>query len=137
MCSDVVVRAYRQLEIDLQVLVHEDMRANFSVYPRKWQLRRPDSNIDHRRVLNLATFFGRYGQELPVANDGASYLPGDIVTWEVQNLPHIGIVSSRWNTSRTHRMIVHNIGAGQVLEDMLFDFPITGHYRYQPAQSPH
>ena len=130
-CADVVIRAYRKLGIDLQVLVHEDMRAHFSAYPHKWGLRRPDPNIDHRRVYNLATFFTRHGNKLPVSQRGDDYTPGDLVTWDVQNLAHIGIVSSIRNRENTRFLIVHNIGQGQVLEDILFAFPITGHYRYK------
>lgn len=131
-CADVVVRAYRKLGFDLQVLVHEDMARHFSAYPRRWGLRRPDSNIDHRRVYNLATFFTRHGQVLPVTQRGADYHPGDIVTWDVKNLSHIGLVSSLRTRDGARLLIVHNIGGGQVLQDMLFAYPITGHYRYVP-----
>ena len=129
-CADVIIRAYRRLGVDLQVKVHEDMRRAFEVYPRIWGLRRPDSNIDHRRVPNLRTFFRRAGAERVVSSSASSYLPGDLVTWTVPpNLPHIGIVSSEVAPSGRH-MMVHNIGRGPELEDMLFQFPITGHYRY-------
>ncbi len=132
-CTDVVVRAYRALDIDLQRLVHEDMSADFDAYPAFWGLERPDRNIDHRRVPNLATFFTRHGRRLPVSRDPESYLPGDLVTWTVGgNRPHIGIVTSRRSLFGGRPLIVHNIGWGPVLEDMLFDYPITGHYRYQP-----
>ena len=131
-CADVVVRAYRRLGIDLQVLVHQDMAKHFSAYPQLWHLHKPDPNIDHRRVYNLATYFHRHGQTLPCGTRAADYLPGDIVVWRVQNLGHIGIISSRCNEDGTRPLIVHNIGSGQVLQDMLFDYPIIGHYRYTP-----
>ena len=132
-CTDVVIRAYRALGIDLQQLVHEDMSENFDLYPsgRIWGLTRPDSNIDHRRVPNLQVFFERHGEELPISGDAEAFLPGDIVTWMLPgNLPHIGIVTDKINPSTKNRMIVHNIGQGPKLEDMLFDHQITGHYRY-------
>ena len=132
-CTDVVIRAYRTLGIDLQRLVHEDMRADFAAYPAFWGLKRPDRNIDHRRVPNLAAFFTRHGQSLAVTRDPAAYRPGDLVTWTVGgNRPHIGIVTSRRSLFGGRPLIVHNIGWGPVIEDMLFDFPITGHYRYHP-----
>lgn len=123
-CSDVVIRAFRNAGIDLQVLVHEDMKRNFSAYPKKWGLRRPDPNIDHRRVPNLATFLRRTGRAVT-----GDYQPGDIVTWNLApNLPHIGIIS---DVKRGNRyLVVHNIGSGAKLEDMLFSYEITGHYRW-------
>ncbi len=134
-CTDVVIRSYRSLGCDLQVLVHEDMSDNFSVYPTIWQNSKPDHNIDHRRVPNLRKFFSRHGQELKVTQKGSDYLPGDLVTWVVgQNLPHIGIVSSFNSTDGKRPLIIHNIGSGPQLEDRIFDFEITGHYRYQPLQ---
>ena len=133
-CTDVLIRAYRELGIDLQVLVHEDMTANFAVYPHDWGLAAPDSNIDHRRVPNLRTFFARKGQKLAVSSAGLDYLPGDLVTWTVGvSLPHIGIVSNRLNEEGSRPLIIHNIGAGPQLEDMLFSYPVTGHYRYPTA----
>ena len=132
-CTDVVIRSYRAVGVDLQRLVHEDMTANFSAYPsqRIWGLRTTDTNIDHRRVPNLQRFFTRHGQSLVVSERSQDYLAGDIVTWMLPgNLPHIGIVSDKQNPARDTLMVVHNIGAGPVLEDMLFDYPITGHYRY-------
>lgn len=129
-CTDVVIRAYRGVGVDLQVLVHEDMKAAFRAYPRNWGLSRPDSNIDHRRVPNLQTFFRRAGAELPVSDEPAAYAPGDLVTWMVSgNLPHIGIVTDRRAPSG-NPLIAHNIGRGPVLEDMLFEYPITGRYRF-------
>jgi hypothetical protein len=129
-CSDVVVRAYRLVGVDLQVAIHEDMRRSFEAYPKLWGLTRPDSNIDHRRVPNLQTFFRRAGAELPPSTVPASFRPGDLVTWTVPpHLPHIGIVTDRRSPSGTP-LIVHNIGRGPELEDMLFAFPVTGHFRY-------
>jgi len=135
-CSDVVIRAYRELGIDLQKEVHEDMQANFDDYPKNWGLITTDTNIDHRRVPNLRVFFQRFGSELPVSRSPDAYLPGDLVTWTVQgNLPHIGIVSDSKTFFGKRPLIVHNIGRGPVLEDMLFEYLITGHYRYY-GQSP-
>lgn len=133
-CTDVVIRSYRALGIDLQQLVHEDMTDAFSRYPteRIWGLRRPDTNIDHRRVPNLQTFFTRHGESLPITDVTSNYQPGDLVTWMLPgNLPHIGIVTDRI-APNGNPMIVHNIGAGPQLEDMLFVFEITGHYRFVP-----
>lgn len=132
-CTDVVIRAYRKLNIDLQQLVHEDIRKSFALYPakRNWGQTKPDTNIDHRRVPNLQTFFTRYGKALPVTTTGSDYKPGDLVTWMVSgNLPHIGIVVDKKSDDGERPLIVHNIGAGPQLEDMLFEFKITGHYRY-------
>jgi uncharacterized protein YijF (DUF1287 family) len=133
-CTDVVIRSYRKLGMDLQQLVHEDMKANFSLYPsaKLWGLKKPDANIDHRRVQNLQVFFTRKGKSPPVSRESRDYAPGDIVTWMVSGrLPHIGIVSSQKSPLGGRLMVVHNIGYGQVLEDALFSYPITGHYRYQ------
>ena len=135
-CTDVVIRSYRKLGIDLQVLVHEDMRANFDAYPsqRIWGLTRPDHNIDHRRVPNLQTFFSRHGSSLTPTRSASAYQPGDVVSWMLPgNLPHIGIVSDERSADKQRPLIVHNIGAGPVQEDMLFNYPITGHYRFMPA----
>ncbi len=132
-CTDVVIRAYRTLGVDLQRLVHEDMTVDFAAYPPLWGLSRPDRNIDHRRVPNLAAFFTKHGRSLTVTRDPAHYRPGDLVTWMVGgSRPHIGIVTSRRSRDGARPLIVHNIGRGPELEDMLFDFPITGHYRYRP-----
>jgi uncharacterized protein YijF (DUF1287 family) len=134
-CTDVIIRAYRKVGIDLQQLVHEDMLQNFDTYPsrRIWGLPRPDSNIDHRRVPNLQVFFTRHGKELPVSDQAGDYQPGDLVTWILPgNLPHIGIVTDRLSPESGRLQIVHNIGGGPQLEDMLFDYPITGHYRFLP-----
>ena len=132
-CTDVIIRSYRQIGIDLQKLVHEDMRGYFAQYPSKriWGLTRTDRNIDHRRVPNLQTFFKRHGQSLPVTNNGADYKAGELVTWMVNgNLPHIGIVVKQRSTDGKRPLIVHNIGRGPELQDMLFNYPITGHYHY-------
>ena len=130
-CTDVLIRAYRNLGIDLQKDVHEDMRRNFHTYPKLWGLRRADTNIDHRRVPNLQTLFTRKGTVLPISEDPNDYLPGDIVTWMLPgNLPHIGIVVADRSKNFGRPQIVHNIGRGPKLEDTLFEYPITGHYRY-------
>jgi len=132
-CTDVVIRAYRKLGIDLQQLVHEDMRGNFLLYPAKknWSQTKTDSNIDHRRVPNLQTFFTRHGKKLIASNESQDYQAGDLVTWMLPgNLPHIGIVTDQRSADGLRPLIVHNIGAGPQLEDMLFDYTISGHYRY-------
>lgn len=135
-CSDVVVRAYRALGIDLQRRVHEDMARNFAAYPRQWGLGAPDANIDHRRVPNLQAFLRRRGAQRPVSHEGASYAAGDLVTWMLPgNLPHIGVVSDRFAPREppegSRPLILHNIGQGPREEDALFTYPITGHYRWQ------
>ena len=110
----------------------------FAQYPSQhiWGLTKPDTNIDHRRVPNLQTFFSRRGQALSVTKDSADYLPGDLVTWMLPgNLPHIGIVTDKTSSDRQRPLIVHNIGAGPKLEDMLFNYTISGHYRYQPSDN--
>ncbi len=134
-CTDVVIRAFRTaLEIDLQKMVHEDMKSNFAKYPKIWGLRRPDKNIDHRRVPNLRVFLKRKGIEIPLTKDPAAYLPGDLVTCIVPpNLPHIVIVSDKVSDSGTP-LIIHNIGRGTREEDRLFEFELTGHYRFLPSQ---
>lgn len=134
-CTDVVIRSYRGVGVDLQQLVHEDMAAHFDAYPsrRIWGLTKPDSNIDHRRVPNLRAFFTRHGQSLPVSSNATDFKPGDIVSWMLPgNLPHIGIVSDRVDADSGRPLIVHNIGQGPKLDDMLFAYPITGHYRFAP-----
>lgn len=130
-CTDVVIRAYRILHIDLQQLVHEDMKANFKLYPKNWGLAQPDKNIDHRRVPNLMVFFKRHGKVKPITKNAADYAPGDIVCWHLGNgITHIGIVSNIKSADGKRYQIVHNIGAGQVLEDCLLLFNIIGHYSY-------
>jgi uncharacterized protein YijF (DUF1287 family) len=131
-CTDVVIRAYRRVGVDLQVKVHEDMTRAFRAYPQLWRLSRPDPNIDHRRVPNLQAFFRRVGAEQPISRDPGAYRAGDLVTWMLpRNLPHIGIVTGRRSSSGTP-LVVHNIGRGPEVEDMLFTYPITGRYRYRP-----
>jgi len=132
-CTDVVIRAYRKLGIDLQKEVHEDMKSNFSKYPKNWGLKSTDRNIDHRRVPNLMTFFNRKGESIPVTTTPTNFLPGDIVCWNLGGgMTHIGIVVRVKSKIDSHRyQIVHNIGGGQVLADCLFDYTIIGHYRYQ------
>jgi uncharacterized protein YijF (DUF1287 family) len=131
-CTDVVIRAYRKVNVDLQALVHQDMRRNFPAYPQLWGLRGPDRNIDHRRVPNLQKFFQRAGASLPISPAPEHYKPGDLVTWVLpRGLPHIGIVSDTLVRGAARPMILHNIGAGTKEEDVLFAYPITGHYRYE------
>jgi uncharacterized protein len=131
-CTDVVIRAFRALGMDLQQLLHEDMVAHFAKYPQRWGLKKPDKNIDHRRVPNLMRFFERQGKSAPVSKSPEDYRPGDLVTCTVPpNLPHIMIVSDVPSPADSRRFqIIHNIGHGAQLEDRLFDFEITGHYRY-------
>ncbi|HEY1632481.1 MAG TPA: DUF1287 domain-containing protein [Rhizomicrobium sp.] len=132
-CADVVVRAYRAVGIDLQKLVHEDMARHFALYPKTWSMRAPDPNIDHRRVLNLRVFFARHGKVLRVSNDAGDYKPGDLVTWNLDprdSTPHIGIVMPRRSADGARPLIMNNLGRGQIYEDILFAFKITGHYRY-------
>lgn len=132
--TDVLIRAYRRLGVDLQRLVHEDMIAAWSAYPGFWGLARPDPSIDHRRVPNLATFFARHGEVLPVLGTPIAYSPGDLVTWRLPSgVPHIGIISDDAAPSGSP-LVVHNIGRGTVEEDILFRYLITGHYRYPPAR---
>jgi len=131
-CTDVVIRAYRKLGIDLQKEVHEDMKANFDKYPNKWGLSRPDKNIDHRRVPNLMTFFTRHGTVKKISQVPNDYQSGDIVCWDLGGgITHIGIVSRKKSEDKQRNLIIHNIGAGQVLEDCLFQFKIIGHYSYK------
>jgi uncharacterized protein YijF (DUF1287 family) len=130
-CSDVIVRAFRKGEIDLQKEVHEDMKDNFSVYPTRWGLSGIDANIDHRRVPNLQTFFTRKGKSLATNGASDTFLPGDIVTWDLGGgVDHIGIVTNVWYKPTQRYLIVHNIGAGARMEDVLLAWKITGHYRY-------
>ena len=131
-CTDVIIRAYRECGIDLQKEVHEDMKNNFDSYPIIWGLTTTDKNIDHRRVLNLMKFFERNGTEKPITSNPNDYFPGDIVCWNLGGgVTHIGIVVNIKSQDNQRNMIVHNIGNGQVMEDCLFDFTIIGHYRYR------
>jgi uncharacterized protein len=132
-CTDEVIRAYRAVGIDLQKEVHEDMVHNLAAYrdQHRWPVSRPDTNIDHRRVPNLMVFFGRKGQILPISTQSDDYSPGDLVTWDLGgNVPHIGIVVDQKSAKNRHFLIVHNIGRGPMIEDVLFNWKITGHYRY-------
>jgi len=130
-CTDVVIRTYRAVGLDLQKEVHEDMKANFKLYPQLWNLKRPDKNIDHRRVPNLMKYFKRQGAEISITDNGKDYLPGDVVSWDLGGgLTHIGVVVDKKSNDNKRSMIVHNIGGGQVLEDCLFNFTINGHYRF-------
>lgn len=130
-CTDVIIRAYRILNIDLQQLIHEDMKANFSDYPKNWVTKSIDKNIDHRRIPNLVTFFGKYGKSKIITKDEKDYQSGDIVVWNLGNgILHIGIVGNTNHVDTKRKMIVHNIGQGQVMEDILFKYKIIGHYRY-------
>ena len=130
-CTDLVIRAYRKLGVDLQKDIHIDIKSNFAKYPKKWGLKRPDKNIDHRRVPNLRVLFARKGITLPVTKNPDDYVAGDLVTWNVSSsLPHIGIVVNRRSRDGKRPLISHNIGWGPKLDDMLFEYPITGHYRY-------
>jgi uncharacterized protein YijF (DUF1287 family) len=134
-CTDVVIRALRQQGLDLQEAVHRDMRGSFASYPKNWGLSRPDSNIDHRRVPNLMTWFSRQGWSLPVKQDAAAYQAGDIVTWDLgRGLTHIGIISDRQAATGTP-LVLHNIGRGTQEEDILFAYRITGHYRPHALQA--
>jgi uncharacterized protein YijF (DUF1287 family) len=129
-CADVIVRAFRNAGIDLQKEVHEDMARNFSAYPAKWGARRPDKNIDHRRVANLMTLFERKSGSVPITRKSSDYLPGDVVAWELDNrLLHIGLVTDAVAADTQNYLVVHNIGAGARLEDVLMDWKIIGHYR--------
>lgn len=130
-CTDEIIRSYRAVGVDLQKEVHEDMLQNFAAYPnkRRWLVAHPDSNIDHRRVPNLRVFFQRKGESLRITNRAEDYAPGDLITWDLGgNVPHIGIVVDQKSGGRY--MMVHNVGEGPKMEDVLFNWKITGHYRY-------
>ena len=130
-CTDVIIRAYRGVGIDLQKEVHEDMAAHFLIYPKLWGLTRPDPNIDHRRVPNLMVFFKRKGEVLPITRNPDDYRPGDLVCWDLgRGITHIGMVVDRKSADGKRYLIVHNIGAGPRLEDILFGYTIIGHFHY-------
>jgi uncharacterized protein len=132
-CTDVIIRAFRKMKIDLQKEVHEDMKTNFALYPKKWGLSAPNKSIDHRRVPNLLTFFNRHGNRKSITTNSEDYYPGDIVCWNLGGaITHIGIVTNQLSDDQQRHLIVHNIGAGQVLEDCLFNYKIIGHYSYKP-----
>lgn len=130
-CTDTVIRAFRHAGVDLQVAVHDDMRASFGRYPAVWGLTRPDRNIDHRRVPNLETFFRRKGGALAVSGDPAAYRPGDVVSWRLtgSGLPHIGVVTRKFVDGQP--LVAHNIGAGTRMEACLFDWPMEGWFRFE------
>ncbi|MDB5283264.1 MAG: uncharacterized protein JWO06_2339 [Bacteroidota bacterium] len=131
-CTDVVIRAYRKLGIDLQKEVHEDMSANFKLYPKTWKQKGPDKNIDHRRVPNLMTFFSRKGVSKVISDKPEDYKPGDIITWDLGGgMTHIGLVINQKSEDDKRYLVVHNIGRGQEISDCLFNFKIIGHYRYK------
>ncbi|PVX50020.1 hypothetical protein C7377_1666 [Balneicella halophila] len=131
-CTDVIIRAYRKVGVDLQKEVHTDMKTHFGKYPKIWGLKGTDTNIDHRRVPNHMTFFSRFGEVLEITNNANDYKPGDIVCWNLGGgITHIGIVSSKKSLKNKSPLIIHNIGAGQVLQDCLFDYKIIGHYKYK------
>jgi uncharacterized protein YijF (DUF1287 family) len=132
-CTDEVIRTYRAVGVDLQKEVHEDMEQNFSSYPRRWRWLsgHPDTNIDHRRVPNLMVFFSRKGETVAIGQRSEDYAPGELVTWDLGGgVPHIGIVVDRKSPASGRNMILHNIGQGPKIEDVLFNWKITGHYRY-------
>ncbi|MCL2327962.1 MAG: DUF1287 domain-containing protein [Bacteroidetes bacterium] len=134
-CTDVIIRAYRKMGIDLQKELYEDIKANFDKYPnqKRWGLTKPDRNIDHRRVPNLMVFFERHGTVKKITQNASDYLPGDIVCWDLngKGLTHIGIVANEKSKDGQRNLIIHNIGGGQVMEDCLFNFTIIGHYSYK------
>lgn len=131
-CTDVIIRAYHKLGIDLQKDVHEDMKANFNLYPKTWGLKKTDTNIDHRRVPNLMIYFKRKGVVKSISDKAEDYSPGDIVCWMLGGkLTHIGLVVNKRSSDNKRYKIVHNVGGGQVLEDCLFEYKIIGHYTYQ------
>lgn len=130
-CTDVIIRAFRKGGVDLQKEVHEDIARNFAAYPTKWGLKKPDPNIDHRRVPNLQTYFARKGKALPMTLQPEDYLPGDVVTWDLGNkTDHIGLVTNVWSDATGNYMVAHNLGGGVKIENVLFAWQITGHYRY-------
>jgi uncharacterized protein YijF (DUF1287 family) len=130
-CTDVIVRAFRKAGIDLQKDVHEDMAKNFSLYPKKWGLSATDTNIDHRRVPNLQTYLTRQGKSLAIEGSSDNFLPGDVVTWDLgAGTDHVGMVVNVWHKPAKRYLIVHNIGSGARMEEVLFSWEITGHYRY-------
>ncbi len=128
-CSDVLIRAYRVLGIDLQKLVHEDMVAHFDLYPKTWGLKAPDANIDHRRVPNLMVFFSRFGQVLPMSQSPADYQPGDILATHPFGT-HIALVSDQKRSGSDRLWVIENIGGGVQQNDHLLSYPLIGHYRY-------
>ncbi len=136
-CTDVIIRSYRKLGIDLQERVNTDMLIGFNQYPNlpKWDRIEPDANIDHRRVLNLRVFFTRKNSALPITTNANDYWPGDLVTWDIMpGMPHIGVITHKTSSDNKRPLIVHNMGKGPKLEDILFTMKITGHFRYRPTK---
>ena len=130
-CTDVVIRAFRKIGVDLQKEVHEDMKQHFERYPNYWGLKKPDRNIDHRRVRNLMTFFSRKGTVKAITKNPKDYVPGDIVCWSLgKSITHTGMVVNKKSKDGKRFLIVHNIGSGQIIEDCLFDYKIIGHYQF-------
>ena len=128
-CTDVVIRALRNTGIDLQKEIHLDMKSNFKLYPKIWGLKAPDKNIDHRRVPNQKVYFERKGWSVPISYKAKNYKPGDIVTWKLNSgRDHTGVITNH-TTYLGRPLIVHNIGDGAKIEDILFSWKITGHYR--------
>lgn len=131
-CTDLIIRAYRKVGIDLQKEVHEDMVGHFNEYPKTWGLKKTDKNIDHRRVPNLMKYFSRYGTVKKISDSPSDYFPGDIVAWNLGGaITHIGIVVDKKSADGKRNLMAHNIGAGQVLEDCLFTYTIIGHYSFK------
>ena len=127
-CTDIIIRAFRTIGVDLQKEVHEDMAGHFKEYPNFWNMKKPDLNIDHRRVPNLMKFFERRGKALQL---DSKCKPGDIIAWQLAHgLFHIGILSNEIVPGTNRYYMIHNIGAGAQKEDVLYDFKIIGHYRW-------
>lgn len=133
--ADVIVRCYRRIGVDLQQLIHEDMKENFREYPQLWDALAPDPSIDHRRVANLARFFERHGESVPVSRDPADFLPGDIVVWTLANAEmHVGMVVPGPGENQDQPWVVHHMERTPAWADELFDFQIHGHYRYPASK---
>ncbi|MBI3566103.1 MAG: DUF1287 domain-containing protein [Elusimicrobia bacterium] len=136
-CTDVVVRAYRALGVDLQVAVHEDMAARFDAYPDLWKRGRPDANIDHRRVPNLMVFLARRGAALPLSTRPDDYRAGEVVAYDLGGgVTHVAVVSERRSADGKRPLIVHNIGEGPKLEDALLSWRVIGRFRYYGPPRP-
>lgn len=130
-CTDVVIRAFRKIGVDLQKEVHEDMKQHFEIYPKLWGLKKPDTNIDHRRVPNLMTFFSRKGTVKAITKNPKDYVPGDVICWSLGGgITHTGMVVNNKSKDGKRFLIVHNIGSGQIIQDCLFDYKIIGHYQF-------
>jgi uncharacterized protein YijF (DUF1287 family) len=130
-CTDVVIRTFRKIGVDLQKEVHEDMKKHFEIYPKLWGLKKPDTNIDHRRVPNLMTFFSRKGIVKAITKNPKDYVPGDVICWSLgASITHTGMVVNKKSKDGKRFLIVHNIGSGQIIQDCLFDYKIIGHYQF-------